>query len=193
MTATRLINTTTARVTALALAAAAAAFTALPVAAQLQLQLQPEVLRGKLPADLAATLRAPVQVATCPAPFREVFANERLSCEKRIIQRADVQCPAAFPNFTARNVSVGTDRDLCAKAGVVITSDGNLNNFRNGVDYVFVPANGVRNGVSFVAGHPDATPTDGWAINDSNVDRSGIIDRYQRTLTLRKTPILVNP
>lgn len=192
MTTTRL-TTTTARVTALALAAAAAAFTALPAAAQLQLQLQPEVLRGKLPADLAATLRAPVQVATCPAPFREVFANERLSCEKRITQRANVQCPAAFPNFTARNVSNGSDRDLCAKAGVNISSDGSLANFRNGTDYVFLPANGVRNGVSFVANHPEATPEDGWEINVSNSGSSGIIDRYQRTLTLRKTPILVNP
>jgi hypothetical protein len=192
MTHTRL-TTRTARLGALALAAAAAAVTALPALAQIQPQ--PEVLRGKLPADLAALLRAPapVQVATCPAPFREVFANERLSCEKRIIQRADIQCPASFPTFTARNVTVGSDRDLCAKAGVVITSDGKLDNFRNGVDYVFVPRNGVRGGVSFVAGHPDATPTDGWEINDSNVDRSGIIDRYQRTLTLRKSPILVNP
>ena len=182
--------TITRQLSALAFAAAAT-LAALPAMAQVQ----PEILRGKLPADLAAHLRvnAPVQVATCPAPFREVFANQRLSCERPVILRANVQCPGNFPNFTARNVTAGTDRDLCAKAGVNISSDGSLANFRVNTDYVFVPRNGVRNGVSFVAGHPDAVVGDGWEINDSNGGASGIIDRYQRTLTLRKTPILVNP
>lgn len=164
----------TRQLTALAVAAAAA-LVALPAMSQIQ----PEILRGKLPADLAAQLKikAPVQVATCPAPFNEVFANQRLSCEKRILQTANVQCPANFPNFTARNVTTGTDRDLCAKAGINITSDGSLANFRVGIDYVFVPRNGVRNGVSFVAGHPEAQADDGWSINDSNGGASGIIDR----------------
>jgi hypothetical protein len=153
----------------------------------------PETIRGVLPANLTKMMRttAPVQVATCPAPFREVFANQKLSCEKNFRQTSDVKCPTNFPNFTARNVTTGTDRDLCTKAGVNISSDGALTNFKVNTDYIFVPANGVRSGVSYVAADPDATAADGWEINTSN--SNGITDRYQRTRTLKATPVLVNP
>ena len=97
------------------------------------------------------------------------------------------------PCFTARNVSVGSDRDLCAKAGVNISSDGALTNFRNGTDFVFIPADGVRAGVSFLLHHPNAVDSDGWTVNSSNSGASGITDRYQRTLVIKATPILVNP
>ncbi len=155
----------------------------------------PEIIRGALPANLAQLLRpaAPIQVATCPAGFAERFANQKLSCERHIVQRDDVKCPSSTPNYVARNVSVGTDRDICTKAGVVITSDGSLTNFRNGVDYVFIPGNGERNGVSFLAHHPSVTPSDGWHVNTNNNDSNGIADRYERTLTIKATPILVNP
>lgn len=155
----------------------------------------PEVIRGSLPSNLANLLKpaSPVQVATCPAGFNEKFANQKLACERLITQRDDVKCPSNFPNFTARNVSVGSDRDLCAKAGINISSDGPLTNFRNGTDYVFIPVDGVRAGVSFLAHHPNATDADGWRVNTTNTGSSGIIDRYQRTLTIKATPILVNP
>lgn len=155
----------------------------------------PEVFRGALPSNLAALLKpaSPVQVATCPAGFAEKFANQKLACEKNITQRDDVKCPSNFPNFTARNVAVGSDRDLCAKAGVVITSDGSLANFRNGTDFVFIPTDGVRAGVSFLLHHPNAVDSDGWRVNTSNSGASGITDRYQRTLVIKATPILVNP
>ena len=155
----------------------------------------PEIIRGQLPSNLAQLLKpaSPIQVATCPAGFNEKFANQKLACEKNITQRDDVKCPSNFPNFTARNVSVGTDRDLCAKTGVVITSDGALTNFRNGVDYVFIPFDGVRNGVSFLLHNPNAVDSDGWRVNTSNSGASGITDRYQRTLIIKATPILVNP
>lgn len=154
----------------------------------------PDTLIGPLPSHIVTLIRATntVQVATCKAPFREVYANQKLRCEKPVTVRSDVKCPANLPTFTARNVSRGSDRDLCVKAGVVITSDGSLNNFRENVDYVFVPANGVRNGVSFVASDAGATPADGWAINTSNGGNSGIVDRYQRTLILKASPVLVN-
>ncbi len=155
----------------------------------------PTIIRGALPSDLSALLKpaSPVKVATCPPAFNEKFANQKLACERNVTQRDDVKCPSNFPNFTARNVSVGTDRDLCAKAGVVITSDGALTNFRNGTDYVFILADGVRAGVSFLAHHPNAVDSDGWTVNTSNSGASGITDRYQRTLVLKATPILVNP
>ena len=155
----------------------------------------PEVIRGALPSNLAALLKpaSPVQVATCPASFTEKYANQKLACEKNITQRDDVKCPSNFPNFTARNVSVGTDRDLCAKTGVVITSDGSLANFRSGTDFVFIPVDGVRAGVSFLAHHPNAVDSDGWRVNTTNPGASGITDRYQRTLVIKATPILVNP
>jgi hypothetical protein len=154
----------------------------------------PDTLIGPLPSHIVTLIRATntVQVATCKAPFREVYANQKLRCEKSVTVRSDVKCPANLPNFTARNVSRGSDRDLCAKAGVVITSDGPLSNFRENVDYVFVPVNGVRNGVSFVASDAGATPADGWVINTSNVGSSGIVDRYQRILVLKTSPVLVN-
>lgn len=155
----------------------------------------PTIIRGALPSDLSALLKpaSPVKVATCPAGFNEKFANQKLACERNVTQRDDVKCPAAFPNFTARNVSVGSDRDLCAKAGVNISSDGALTNFRNGTDFVFIPADGVRAGVSFLLHHPNAVDSDGWTVNSSNSGASGITDRYQRTLVIKATPILVNP
>jgi hypothetical protein len=159
-------------------------------------QIAPEIIRGQLSPELLQLANAPaakVQVATCPAGFNEVFENQKLSCERHIRQLDDVKCPSSFPNFTARNVSQGTDRDLCAKAGINISSDGSLANFRNGTDYVFIPANGVRNGTSFLARHPNATAADGWTVNTSNAGASGIIDRYQRVLTIKRSPILVNP
>jgi hypothetical protein len=158
-------------------------------------QINPEVIRGQLSPELLQLTNSPakVQVATCPAGFSEVFENQKLSCERKVRQLDDVKCPSNFPNFTARNVSQGTDRDLCAKAGINITSDGSLANFRPGTDFVFIPANGVRNGTSFLARHPNATAADGWTVNVSNAGSSGIIDRYQRVLTIKRSPILVNP
>lgn len=155
----------------------------------------PTIIRGALPADLTALLKpaSPAKVASCPAGFNEKFANQKLACERNVTQRDDVKCPAAFPNFTARNVSVGSDRDLCAKAGVNISSDGALTNFRNGTDFVFIPADGLRSGVSLLLHHLNAPDADGWTVNTSNSGSSGIIGRYQRTLVMKATPILVNP
>jgi hypothetical protein len=172
----------------------AAAVTAALLGAGLA-QAQPipqETFRGRLPADLLQNLRlpAPAKVAVCPANFHAHFANKRLSCERHIVQFSDVKCPATFPNFTARNAAVGTDRDLCAKAGVNISSTGPLTGLLNGTDYVFIPTNGVRNGVSFVAADATVSPSDGWAVETANAN--GITDRYRRVLTVFATPLLVN-
>jgi hypothetical protein len=175
-------------------ATAAATTTVALISTLAQAQLAaPEVLRGPLPLDLGQQLRAPLiaKVAVCPAQYTAVFLNNKLSCERRITQVSDVKCPAAFPTFTARNVAVGTDRDLCAKAGVVITSNGALTDFRNNQDYVFVPRTGVRDGVSFVAADATVTAADGWLIETTNLN--GITDRYRRVLTLKTSPLLVNP
>lgn len=158
----------------------------------------PETIRGALPANLSKLVRpaATAQVATCPPPFNEVFANQKLSCEKSFRRYSDVKCPATFPNFTARNTAGSgdgndRDRDLCAKAGVNISSSGRLSQVKENIDYVLVPVNGLRNGVSYVAADPDATAADGWELNTSNAN--GITDRYQRTQVLKATPVLVNP
>lgn len=157
----------------------------------------PDFLRGPLPADLTAHLARPVQVATCPRGYNERFANQKLSCERTIRQAADVQCPSGFPNYTARNgAGVGlADRDLCAKAGVNLPSTGALTGVVAGVDFVRVPADGTANGSSFVAGHANAAQVDreGWRLNTTNTDGSGIRDRYQRSFIVKATPILVNP
>jgi hypothetical protein len=91
----------------------------------------------------------------------------------------------------ARNVTTGSDRDLCSRGGVVITSDGALTNVTHGSDYVFVPSSGVRDGVSYLKNHPTATVADGWRLDDSNRGASGITDRYVRTRVVPTSPILV--
>ncbi len=151
-----------------------------------------ETLRGALPGDLLQHLRvvAAAKAAACPASFHAHFENKRLLCERHVLQISDVKCPANFPNFTARNVAVGSDRDLCAKAGVNISSTGPLTGLTAGTDFVFIPANGVRNGVSFVAADATVSPADGWQVETTNAN--GITDRYRRVLTIFATPILVN-
>lgn len=178
--------------TVAAISAIAATLIGGPAAAQSA----PERLRGPLPDNLSKFVRqaSPVQVATCPAHFHAVFANKKLSCEKHILQVSDAKCPPAFPTFTARTDPRGHDRrDLCSKSGVNISSDGDVNprNFREDIDFVLLPGGGVRNRVSFVAADANAAIDDGWRLNTSNSD--GITDRYERTLVLKATPVLVNP
>jgi hypothetical protein len=157
----------------------------------------PDLIRGPLSADLKLHLNTPVKVATCPRGYSEKFANEKLACERTVRQAADVQCPSGFPNYTARNgAGVGNaDRDLCAKAGVNLPSTGALSGVTVGVDFVRIPLDGSVNGNSFVAGHPDAAEvqSQGWRLNTSNADASGIRDRYQRSFVVKASPILVNP
>jgi hypothetical protein len=173
------------------IAQAAAVTAALSGAGLAQAQLIPqETFRGALPADLLLNLRAaPAKAAVCPATYHAHFENKRLLCERHIVQFSDVKCPATFPNFTARNAAVGTDRDLCAKAGVNISSTGPLTGLQSGADFVFIPANGVRNGVSFVAADATVSPADGWRVETTNAN--GITDRYRRLLTVFATPLLV--
>jgi hypothetical protein len=173
-------------------AQAAAVTAALVGAGLVQAQVIPqETFRGQLPADLQLNLRlpTPAKVAVCPAGYHAVFANKRLSCDRQFVQFSDVKCPANFPNFTARNVAIGSDRDLCAKAGVNIASTGPLTGLINGTDFVFIPTNGVRNGVSFVAADATVSPADGWRVESTNAN--GITDRYRRVVTTHATPLLV--
>lgn len=128
------------------------------------------------------------KAASCPARFSGAVENGKFVCSREVVQLSDIKCPTAFPNFVARSVSQGTDRDLCAAAGRNLSSDGSLSNFRVGVDYVFVPINGVRNGTSFVATQPNATAADGWRLNQN---ASGAADRYRRVLELFADPVLV--
>ncbi len=153
----------------------------------------PDRIRGPLSNDIRLRMAQPIQVATCPPGFNEVFANQQLSCVRRITHVANVQCPSAFPNYTARNAATGSDRDLCAKAGVNLPSTGALTGVTLGVDFVRVPLDGTSGSTSFVAGHPNATEVNaqGWRLNTSNAD--GITDRYQRTFVIKATPILVAP
>jgi hypothetical protein len=150
------------------------------------------VVRGALPADLAQDLRLPAKVAICKPGFTGSLNNGRFSCERAVRQSDDVKCPSNLPNFTARVASSASgDRDLCARTGVNITSDGSLQNFNEGRDFVFVPRNGVRNGVSFLARHPNATAADGWTLDTSNTGSNGITDRYKRTVIVKVSPELV--
>ena len=98
--------------------------------------------------------------------------------------------PGSFPNYVARTSasSVLGDRDLCAAPGRNLPSEGSLANFRDGVDYVKVPFNGVRNGTSFVAVQANATAADGWRLN---LNANGVGDRYRRVLELFADPVLV--
>ena len=54
-----------------------------------------------------------------------------------------------------------------------------------------MPANGVRDGVSYLKNHPTATVADGWRLDDSNRGASGITDRYVRTRVVPTSPILM--
>lgn len=169
------------------LLAAGAAQAATPFRIQ-NIEIKPglENIRGPITAGRFApdTGRA----ASCPVRFTGAIENGKFVCSREVIQLSDVKCPNNFPNFVARSVSVGTDRDLCAAAGRNLSSDGSLTNFRLGVDYVFVPQNGVRNGVSFVATQPNATAADGWRLNQN---AAGAADRYRRVLELFADPVLV--
>jgi hypothetical protein len=157
----------------------------------------PEIIRGPLPANIAALLKpaAPIQVATCPAGFNEKFANQKLSCERTIHQTANIQCSSQFPNYVARNAVAGSDRDLCVKNGIVITSNGSLVGLNDGTDFIRVPSDGTRAGVSYVAGHPNAAEVQSqhWLLDTTNSGASGISDRYKRSFVIKATPILVNP
>jgi hypothetical protein len=155
----------------------------------------PELIRGPLPADLKAHLSSPIKVATCPAGYNEKFANQKLSCERTVRQTANIQCSSQFPNYVARNVGSGSDRDLCVKNGIVVTSNGSLAGLNDGVDFIRVPVDGTRNGVSFVAGHPNAAQVDAerWSLDVTNTGASGISDRYRRSFIVKASPILVNP
>lgn len=155
----------------------------------------PDTIRGPISADLKVQIAAPVKVATCPAGFAEKFANQKLACERTIRQTANIQCPSNFPNYVARNAPAGSDRDLCVKNGIVITSNGPLTGLTDGTDFVRVPTDGTRAGVSYVAGHPNAAEVQAqnWLLDTGNSGASGIGDRYRRSFIVKATPILVNP
>lgn len=155
----------------------------------------PDVIRGAISADLKTQIAAPVKVATCPAGFSEKFANQKLACERTVRQTANIQCPSNFPTYVARNAPSGSDRDLCVKNGIVITSNGPLTGLTDGTDFVRIPGDGVRAGVSYVAGHPNATEVQSqqWTLDVANSGASGIGDRYKRSFIVKTTPILVNP
>ena len=177
------VSTLTVLATALFAAASASAFDV------------PELIRGPLPPDLRAHLLSTIKVATCPAGYSEKFANQKLSCERTVRQTANIQCSTAFPNYVARNAPTGSDRDLCVKNGIVITSNGPLTGLTAGVDFVRVPINGVIGSTSYVAGVPNASEVtaEGWSIDTSNSGPSGISDRYRSSFVVKATPILVNP
>lgn len=138
----------------------------------------------------AQTPAAPKKLAmaaTCLTKpgYQAEFTNDVLRCVKHEEAEVDkIKCPAQFPQYVARGLGVAgsdqpaVDRDLCARAAVNISSSGILQFFRENTDYVFVPPNGVRNGVSFLARHPDATAADGWVLK-SNATLN-LIDRYRR-------------
>lgn len=155
----------------------------------------PELIRGPLSADLKAHLLSPIKVATCPAGYNEKFANQKLSCERTVRQTANIQCSSSFPNYVARNAPTGSDRDLCVKNGIVITSNGSLAGMTEGTEFIRVPVDGTRSGVSYVAGHPNAAEVQAqhWSLDTSNSGSSGIIDRYRRSFIVKASPILVNP
>ena len=155
----------------------------------------PDTIRGPISADLKVQIAAPVKVATCPAAFNEKFANQKLACERTVRQTANIQCPSNFPNYVARNVPTGSDRDLCVKNGIVVTSNGPLTGLNDGTDFVRVPIDGTRAGVSYVAGHPSASEVQAqnWSLDTTNTGASGISDRYKRSFIVKATPILVNP
>ncbi len=155
----------------------------------------PDTIRGPISTDLKAQLAASVKVATCPSGFGEKFANQKLACERTVRQTANIQCPGNFPNYVARNVPSGSDRDLCVKNGIVITSNGPLTGLTEGTDFVRVPADGTRAGVSYVAGHPNAAEVQSqqWTLDTTNTGTSGVSDRYKRSFIVKASPILVNP
>ena len=174
------VSTLTVLATALFAAASASAFDV------------PELIRGPLPPDLRAHLLSTIKVATCPAGYIEKFANQKLSCERTVRQTANIQCSTAFPNYVARSAPTGSDRDLCVKNGIVITSNGPLTGLTAGVDFVNVPSNGVIGSTSYVAGVANASTVtaEGWSLD---VPTSSAVDRYRRSFVVKATPILVNP
>ena len=130
------------------------------------------------------------KAASCPVRFTGAVEAGKFVCSRQVVQLSDVKCPSNFPNYVARtSASSGLgDRDLCAAPGRNLPSQGSLANFRDGVDFVKVPLNGVRNGVSFVAVQSNATPADGWRLN---LNANGVGDRYRRVLELFADPVLV--
>lgn len=147
----------------------------------------PDRIRGPLPKPVA------LQVATCPAQFSAVLNQGKMTCERQVTHLSDVKCPSPFPTYVARNApGRASDRDICVKSGVSVTSDQALANLLRDRDYVEVPVNGVRSGVSYVAADSSITEADGWHLN-ANYNSIGVVDRYERRVTLKATPILVNP
>lgn len=130
------------------------------------------------------------KAASCPVRFSGALEAGKFVCSRQVVQLSDVKCPSNFPNYVARTSasSISGDRDLCAASGRNLPSEGSIANFRDGIDYVKVPVNGVRNGVSFVAVQTNATPADGWRLNQN---ANGVADRYRRVLELFADPVLV--
>jgi hypothetical protein len=130
------------------------------------------------------------KAASCPVRFTGGVESGKFICSRQVIQLSDIKCPSNFPNYVARTSgsSVLGDRDLCAAPGRNLPSEGSLANFRDGTDFIKVPFNGVRNGVSLVAVQPNATAADGWRLN---LNANGVGDRYRRVLEVFADPVLV--
>lgn len=174
-------------------ASAASAQSAAPASAVLAQQV--EIIRGPLPSILLAPDNR--WAAVCPNTFHGAINQGRFICSKVVRQVSDIKCPTPWTRLVSRNVagqnenaatSGNSDRDICTKPSINITSDGSLSNFQVGVDYVFVPLDGERNGTSFVAADPTVAPADGWRLD---VNRVGVVDRYVKLITAYARPQLV--
>jgi hypothetical protein len=128
------------------------------------------------------------KAAKCPPRFDASFEHDKLVCYKIVYRTSHIKCPSRYPYYKAREGHSGRERDICWAKAEHGHARGKFDDYKKDVHYVFVPWDGERDGVSYVADAPHAKSDDGWRL-DTN--RDGDQDRYYQKRKLYADPVLV--